>query len=256
MSKITPQTAEKQLEKTQLFSKGDIYRHYHVTPKETTVTRGIITSYTGHAMTPYEIRALNGPHSGTRIQVSHDLISSRTAHPTEINTEEQAFNNSITWKLFNETGDTYQKAYNRKPVLNAQTREVELDRIYEDTDTETVTLTSAITNREFTKPAKGTKINTNESFEVHIQNTTRGRSKTRFSQATNRDHAPERIAVIVSTKTSKKCDREKRFAPDTIKAAFAVHCVFDLAQTENVDGQIWVPGRAIPGAGSGDAGVG
>ena len=73
---------------------------------------------------------------------------------------------------------------------------------------------------------------------------------------TNRDHAPERIAVIVSTKTSKKCDREKRFEPDTIKAAFAVHCVFDLAQTENVGGQIWVPGRAIPGAGSGDAGVG
>ena len=47
-----------------------------------------------------------------------------------------------------------------------------------------------------------------------------------------------------------------RFAPDTIKAAFAVHCAFDLAQTENVGGQIWVPGRAIPGAGSGDAGVG
>ena len=38
MSKITPQTAEKQLERTQLLSKGDIYRHYHVTQKETTVT--------------------------------------------------------------------------------------------------------------------------------------------------------------------------------------------------------------------------
>ena len=130
MSKITPQTAETQLEKTQLFSKGDIYRHYHVTEKETTVTRGIITAYTGHAMTPYEVRALNGPHLGTRIQVSHDIIASRMSHPTEINKEEQAFNNSITWKLFNETGDTYQKAYNRIPVLNAQTREVELDRIY------------------------------------------------------------------------------------------------------------------------------
>ena len=122
-----------------------------------------------------------------------------------------------------------------------------------DTDTETVTLTSAITNREFTKPAAGIKIKTNGSFEVHIQNTTRGRSKARSAKPTNRDHAPERIAVIVNTKTSKKC---KPLKTDTIKAAFAVHCVFDLAQTENVDGQIWVPGRAIPGAGSGDAGVG
>ena len=44
--------------------------------------------------------------------------------------------------------------------------------------------------------------------------------------------------------------------PDDIKAAFAVHCVFDLAQTETKGEQVWVPGRAIPGSGSGDAGVG
>ena len=33
-----------------------------------------------------------------------------------------------------------------------------------------------------------------------------------------------------------------------------MRCAFDLAQTGNFGDQIWVPGRAIPGAGSGDAG--
>ena len=71
-----------------------------------------------------------------------------------------------------------------------------------------------------------------------------------------REHAPERLLIADKANTSKPCDCDTQDTPDDIKAAFAVHCVFDLAQMETKGEQIWVPGRAIPGSGSGDAGVG
>ena len=77
-----------------------------------------------------------------------------------------------------------------------------------------------------------------------------------LKQGTCREHAPERLLIADKANTSKPCDCDTQDTPDDIKAAFAVHCVFDLAQTETKGEQIWVPGRAIPGSGSGDAGVG
>ena len=256
MSKITPTTEQNRLGTVNLFSKGDIYRHYNIDGERTAVTKGIITSYTGHVMTPYELRCLTGPHTGTRLQVSHDIITTRTSKPNETNKEEQAFNNTITWKLFQETGDQPQKAYSRQPVLNKVTRVVELDRIYEDTDTETDTLIDVIINREFHKPDKTMKSRGNDGLTAHIQQVTRGRKPTRTSHKSCREHAPVRLLIEAKANTSTPCDCDKQDTPDDIKAAFAVHCVFDLAQTETKGEQIWVPGRAIPGSGSGDAGVG
>ena len=66
----------------------------------------------------------------------------------------------------------------------------------------------------------------------------------------------ERLLIADKANTSKPCDCDTQDTPGDIKAAFAVHCVFDLAQTETKGEQIWVPGQAIPGSGSGDAGVG
>ena len=188
-----------------------------------------------------------------RVHVSHDLIATRIAKSDQTTEEEQRFNNSTTWKRFCETGAVYQRAYSRQPVLNKQTRQVELDRIYEDTDTETVTLQTALEQREFIKPTKNEQLQTNTAFEVHIQPESRGRTTTRQSHTRAREHAPERIQVLVSNTS---CDCESQSTPDLQKAAFAVRCVFDLAQTETLGTQIWVPGRAIPGSGAGEAGVG
>ena len=101
----------------------------------------MITALTGSAMmTPYELQSLSGEHKGVSIHVAHDVIANQTAKRGNVSTEESYFSNTTTWKLFNETGKEYQKAYSRKPILNKQTQLVELDRIYEDTDTETVAL--------------------------------------------------------------------------------------------------------------------
>ena len=130
---------------------------------------------------------------------------------------------------------------------------MELDRIYEDTDKETVTLKEALEQREFTKPKQGQKMNRNDDFEVHRQTIARGRTSQRLYKATRKDHAPERIVVQVLDKT---CACGKQDTHVNTKAAFSVHSAFDLAQAETLGNQIWVPGRAIPGSGSGNAGVG
>ena len=114
-------------------------------------------------------------------------------------------------------------------------------------------LSAALEKREFTKPKKGQKMNRNDDFEAHRQTIARGRTSQRLYKAKRENHAPERRIVQVLDKT---CDCGKQDTHANTKAAFPVHSVFDLAQAETLGNQIWVPGRAIPGSGSGNAGVG
>ena len=221
-----------------------MYRHYKVENTETTITRGVITALTGSAMTPYELQSLSGEHKGVSIHVAHDVIANQTAKRGSVSKEESDFSNTTTWKLFNETGKEYQKAYSRKPILNKQTQLVELDRVYEDTDTETVTLKSALETREFIKPKKGKRPRQEETFEIHTQPVTRGRQLARHSNRPHSNHAPERRVVVIQEKTG-----AREGTHITHKVALAVHSAFDLAQTETLGGRIWVPGRAIPGSG-------